>query len=163
MIRNETPNDLHSIRHVNREAFQGPAEAALVDALRESGLILASLVFERDGIVVGHALFTSLLCPNLRIASLAPVAVDPACQRQGIGAALIRTGIGRCRELGCDAMVVLGHPSYYPKFGFLPALGQRVHSPYTTHGDAWMALELRPGALASPVEVRYPDAWNVIS
>lgn len=163
MIRDETPNDYETIRSVNCAAFGGDAEARLVDALRHAGLVVASLVYEVEQTVVGHALFTKLDATGLRVAALAPVAVAPPCQHRGIGSSLIRSGIERCRDAGCDAIVVLGHPTYYPRFGFSAALGRRVRSPYAEHGDAWMALELRPGALAHITGLHYPAPWSEVS
>lgn len=161
MIRQETPEDYESVRRVHCAAFGGNLEAQLVDALRGAKLAIASLVYEEDGAVVGHVLFTRLDAGGLRVAALAPVAVVPARQRRGIGSSLIRAGIDCCRTAGYDAIVVLGHPQYYPRFGFSAALGRRVRSPYSDHDDAWMAIELLPGALAGITEVHYPPAWNI--
>jgi len=92
--------------------------------------------------------------------SLAPLAVNPICQRQGIGSALVRQGLEHCRERGKPIVVVLGHPGYYPRFGFSAELAKKLHGPFS--GEAWMALELRDGAL-DDVEgtVRYPEAFGV--
>ena len=161
-IRAEVPADLPAIREVHTQAFGQAAEAQLVDRLREDGDFVASLVAERDGGIVGHVLFSQLqiVAPDREIAAaaLAPVAVRPLFQRQGLGSTLIRAGLKRCRELGIEAVVVLGHPSYYPRFGFSAALAERLTAPYS--GPAFMALELAPNCLASGGAVHYPLAFG---
>jgi putative acetyltransferase len=91
---------------------------------------------------------------------LAPMAVLPARQRQGIGSALVRDGLGRCRELGYEAVVVLGHPGYYPRFGFVPASRFGIGCEYDVPAEVFMALELVPGALrGKPGTIRYHPAF----
>ncbi len=85
--------------------------------------------------------------PDLEAMGLGPMAVMPDHQRQGIGSALVRAGIEHCKQLGCDAVVVLGHPEYYPRFGFTPASRFGIKSEYDVPEDVFMALELRPGTL----------------
>jgi len=113
--------------------------------------------------VVGHVLFSALPVTTeagtLPAAALAPLAVRPDRQRRGVGSALVRRGIGACRERGLGAVVVLGHPGYYPRFGFSPAAG-RLRDPFSA-GDAFMALELVPGALAAPGVARYAPAFGL--
>ena len=125
IIREEQPGDLAAIRRVILEAFDGPAEADLVEKLRANGKFRLSLVAELDGQVVGHILFTVVAiedaAPCPRTLGLAPLAVLSEFQRKGIGSALMHSSLERCREMGHDAIVVVGHPEYYPKFGFLPA------------------------------------------
>jgi putative acetyltransferase len=123
LIRPETSADHEAIRHVNRIAFGQDAEARLVDALRDGGYVGASLVAEQDGQVVGHILFSDLpiiteagTVPSL---ALAPMAVLPEFQNQGIGSALVRRGLEVCKEQGHRIVVVVGHPQFYPRFGFL--------------------------------------------
>jgi putative acetyltransferase len=156
-IREERPEDLDGIRVVNRLAFGGELEGGLVDALRAGGYVVTSVVAVEDGVILGHALFSTLPIdsPHGRIAgaALAPVAVRPEWQREGIGSALIEQGIELCRERGCAAIVVLGHPEYYPRFGFSADLARRLTAPYS--GPAFMALELTPGALDSGGTVHY--------
>jgi putative acetyltransferase len=148
-IRPETPDDLDVIRAVNRIAFESDDEPLLVDALREGGHVLASLVAEVDGEVVGHILFTALpietLDGTLHAAALAPMAVQPEFQNQGIGSALVLAGLARCRDLALDAVVVLGHPEYYPRFGFSAELAENLRAPF--EGPAFMAIDLKPGIL----------------
>jgi putative acetyltransferase len=151
----------------NRLAFGGgEAEARLVDRLRDGGFARVSLVAELNGRVVGHILFSELpvmtrqgtVVPAL---ALAPMAVLPEFQRQGIGSALVRTGLERCRELGGYGVVfVLGHLDFYPRFGFLADLARSVESPYA--GEHFMAVELEPGAMAQLKggRVEYPSPFE---
>jgi putative acetyltransferase len=166
-IRAETAADLDAIRHVNRLAFGQDDEARLVDALREGGFVRLSLVAEQDGQVVGHILFSDLpiitdagFVPAL---ALAPMAVLPAFQRQGIGSALVRRGLEVCLEQGHRIVVVLGHPHFYPRFGFSPKLASALASPFGG-GDSWMALELVPGTLAGVAgRVDYPPPFEPVA
>lgn len=166
LIRDEDPNDCDAIRKLNQMAFQGDQESQLVDDLRRDGAVILSLVAVEDDKVVGHILFSDLLIEIesavLSALALAPMAVAPRSQRQGIGSALVRRGLAVCREQGHRIVVVLGHPDYYPRFGFSTALAKNLRGPYS--GDAWMALELVPGALdGAKGTVRYPKAFDVFS
>ncbi len=152
-VRAAAPADRAAIAAINTEAFGQPDEAALVEALRADGDVAFELAAERDGAVVGHILFSPLaLRPEPenapRLLSLAPVAVRPDCQRQGVGGALVRAGLGRARTEGWDAVIVLGHPDYYPPFGFSHAAAAGLDHPFPEAGPAFMALELSDGALA---------------
>jgi putative acetyltransferase len=165
-IREETAADLEAIRDVNRRAFAGESEALLVDRLREDGVVVTSLVAVESERVVGHILFTELTIETDRgpvaAATLAPLAVFPERQRAGIGSALTRRGLEVCRERGKDAVVVVGHPSYYPRFGFSAELAKTIRSQYSGAGEAWMALELTPGALVGGGEARFPAAFDLV-
>lgn len=120
-IRVERSADRQAVRALNEAAFGQPAEADIVDRLRERCAGLLSLVAE-DESIVGHILFSPVEidadggCPGGM--GLAPMAVLPARQSEGIGSALVRAGLGMLRERGCPYVVVLGHPEYYPRFGF---------------------------------------------
>jgi len=165
VIRDETRSDHAAIREVIQRAFGGDAEAILVDRLREDEVVVASLVAEEHGKIAGHILFSELHLETSRgripAVSLAPVSVLPAQQRSGIGSALVRAGLEACRSRGISVVAVLGHPEYYPRFGFSAALAARLHGPYS--GNAWMALELVPGALhAVNTRVRYPAAFEAV-
>lgn len=154
-IRLERPEDREQVRRVNVEAFGQEAEADLVEHLCEGGGAALSLVALQDGQVVGHILFSPVnlepreapKAPFPRIAGLAPMAVLPDLQRRGIGSSLIERGLEACREEGFDAVVVLGHPEYYPRFGFEPAARRGITSEYPVPDEVFMVLELRPGAL----------------
>lgn len=164
MIREETPEDRPAIREVNEMAFGTPEEAALVDRLRADGLVLVSLVACDGGAVVGHILFSELPIETagrrVRGAALAPMAVRPDRQRQGLGSALVRRGLEACRALGVEAVVVLGHPAYYPRFGFSAETARHLEAPVS--GPAFMALELTPGVLGGGAgRVGYPPAFGL--
>lgn len=152
--------DHPAIRAVETAAFGRPDEADIVEAVRTGGAALVELVAEADGGLVGHILFSRMSVTPVRfIAGLAPVAVSPAAQRRGIGGALCRAGLEALRVLGCEAVVVLGHPAYYPRFGFSTAAAAAIASPYAG-SPAFMALELMPGALAAPLRADYPPAFG---
>jgi putative acetyltransferase len=163
-IREERPADYEGIRELNRLAFGGEAEGRLVDRLRADGVVIASLVaVDGDG-VIGHALLSDLPIETaggvVRGAALAPVSVRPERQRQGIGSALIRHGLTLSRERGYAAVIVLGHPAYYGRFGFTAELARSLRAPYS--GPAFMALEIESGALAGGGDVQYPAAFEAL-
>jgi putative acetyltransferase len=163
-VRSEGPEDLEAIREVNRQAFGREDEARLVDALRDGGYARLSLVAEQSRQVAGHILFSDLpivmQTGTLHAVALAPVAVLPAHQRQGIGSLLIREGLRSCAEAGHRVVVVLGHPTYYPRFGFSARLARQLKAPFS--GPAFMALELAPGALAGVTgQVHYPPPFGL--
>lgn len=149
-IRPEAKQDRAAIWHTNQAAFQGDAEANLVDALRDGGFAEVSLVAEVDGEIVGHILFSPVAIVTrvgtVDALSLAPMAVLPSHQRQGIGSRLVAAGSEACQKAGHRIVVVLGHPEFYPRFGFSSALAEPLQSPFGG-GEAWLALELVPGAL----------------
>ena len=159
----ELPTDAGAVRAVNQAAFETNTEADLVDLLREQASPLISLVAEDAGSIVGHILFspaTLVAHTDLEIMGLAPMAVLPARQRQGIGSALARAGLDACRHIGSGAVIVLGHPDYYPRFGFLPASRFGIGCEYDVPDEAFMALELLPGALAGKSgTIRYHPAF----
>lgn len=164
VLREETPADHPAVREVNRLAFGRDDEANLVDALRAGQYTRLSLVAEQDGTVVGHMLFSRLPIETsggvVEALALAPMAVMPGHQRQGVGSQLIRGGLAMCRERGHRVVVVLGHAEYYPRFGFSAALAERLRSPFP--GPHFMALELVPGALAGVEgEVRYSPPFGI--
>jgi putative acetyltransferase len=168
LIREETQCDLDAIRQVNDAAFGGNAESRLVDDLRAGNYVVVSLVAVKSGQIVGHILFSDLPIQTdhepISAASLAPMSVLPEFQRRGIGCALVRAGLTACRERGKAAVIVVGHESYYPRFGFSAQLAKRIECPFPDAGNAWMALELQPGALANVTgRVRYPDPFRVVT
>lgn len=150
-IRREAPDDIPAVRRVNLEAFNTPYEANLVDRLRHEGAHLLSLVAVKNSRIVGHILFSPVTIENetdsVDVAGLAPMAVYPTHQRSGIGSALIRASLDMLREAGIPAVVLLGHPDYYPKFGFQPASRFGIHYGYRVPDEAFMALELQEEAL----------------
>lgn len=124
-IRSERSDDIPAIRAINEAAFGPPAEGAVVDAIRAGCTDMLSLVAEEEGEVVGHILFSpaSATGPDGPVVGmgLAPMAVAPGRQRQGIGSDLVRAGLDVLRQRGCPFVIVLGHAEYYPRFGFEPA------------------------------------------
>ena len=163
MIRDAAPSDHAAIRAVLRHAFPGDDEADLVEQLRADGDVLTELVAASDIAVQGHILYSPLAIQResetLLAAALAPVAVLPAFQNQGIGGELIRAGNARCAALGLDAIVVLGHADYYPRFGFSARTAESLQAPFS--GPHFMALELKPGVLGAGGKVRYAKAFGV--
>ncbi|MCG8349015.1 MAG: N-acetyltransferase [Chloroflexales bacterium] len=149
-IRAETEEDWAAVQAVNESAFEMPAEAKLVAALRAQAQPFISLIAEEDGIIVGHIMFSPVMLPaypNRKIMGLAPVAVLPEHQRKGIGSALVRAGLEACQRLGFGAVVVLGHPKYYPRFGFAPAVRFDIGCEYEAPEEAFMLIELQPDYL----------------
>lgn len=151
IIREEQPADVEAVRRVNLDAFPTGAEADVVDCLRESAGECISLVAEEDGFVVGHIMFSPVTlksAPETKFAGLGPMAVLSAYQNAGIGSALVEYGLNACASRGFVAVVVLGHPTYYPRFGFEPAADHGLQCEYPAPRDAFMVRALRPDALA---------------
>ncbi|MCI0663834.1 MAG: N-acetyltransferase [Acidobacteria bacterium] len=149
-IRPEGPQDIAAIHHVNEQAFKGNAEAELVDRLRAEKKLVISLVAVANGNVVGHIAFSRVeIDSSFQVSGigLAPLAVQPGMQNLGIGSQLVNAGLEMCRDLRFDYVVVLGHPSYYPRFGFTPASRFGIRCIWSVADEVFMALELRPGAL----------------
>jgi putative acetyltransferase len=146
-IRAESPDDRAAVFAVNRAAFESDAEARLVDRLRLEADPVVSLVAEVDACIVGHILFSPATLSadaGLFVMGLGPMAVVPGQQNRGIGSALVRAGLDRCRDLGCEAVFVLGHPLFYPRFGFESASTYAISSDYDLPDEVFMALELAP-------------------
>jgi len=159
-VRAARAGDFAAISMLVTAAFGRPDEAAIAEAVRAEGAALVELVAQDAGEIVGHALFSRMRCrPQAFVAALGPLAVAPARQRQGIGSALTLRGIEGCRALGAAAVVVLGHPAYYPRFGFSAETAATIRSPYAGL-PAFMAMELQPGALAAPQDLAFPAAFG---
>lgn len=161
-IRPAAPDDYAAIRAVTKAAFDTSTgdEAGIIEGVRAEGRVLVELVAEADGEVVGHILFNRMRTdPPLAVAGLGPLGVAPAHQSTGIGSALSRAGIDACRAAGMEAVVVLGHPPYYPRFGFSAEAAAKIASPFAGR-PAFMALALKPGALDRPIKVDYPAAFG---
>lgn len=153
-IRPEQSKDTEGVRAINEQAFGTATEARLVDLFRERGKLVVSLVAEAENDLVGHIAFSRVSMasrPECRGVGLGPMAVLPTMQKRGIGSALVRAGLERCREIGYECVVVVGHPQFYSRFGFIPAHRFGMRCSWPIPEDAFMALELRPEALAVPV------------
>ncbi len=150
-VRLESAGDTDDIRRVHELAFQQNFEADLVDALRSADASTLSLVATYENEVVGHILFSPVTLETergiLAAVGLAPMAVVPARQNRGIGSLLVREGLARLAAAGHRSVVVLGHPDYYPRFGFRKASSFGIRWEHEAPDEAFMALELVPGAL----------------
>ena len=146
-IRRETPEDVAPIRYVNEQAFGQNGEAELVEKLRNRAVLTISLVAVRENKVVGHIAFSPVAIESKYSSFEAPMAVLPAYQGKGIGSQLVQAGLEECRRLGHEIAVVLGHPDYYPRFGFIPAKARGIDCEFEAPDEAWMVLELQEGAL----------------
>ena len=165
-IRPETTADYPAVRKVNLAAFDTATEADLADAMREAPEYVPelSLVAELDGKIVGHALFSEVTVVQergeLRALSLGPIAVLPDYQRRGIGSAMIEHGHRRGRELGYPFVVLIGHPWYYPRFGYVPAREHGLITIWDVSDPVFMVCELESGALEHAAgEIQYPEPF----
>jgi putative acetyltransferase len=165
----ETDHYIASIREVETAAFGRTSEAELVEAIRNSPNFIPelSIVAVEDGTVLGHILFSPIAIEtrgqSVPALALAPLAVTPTHQHQGIGSQLVQIGLSKCRELGHGIVVVLGHPRYYQRFGFQTASTFGIQAPFPVPDEAFMVLELKPGALMDVSGiVQYPASFNEI-
>ena len=160
MIRHATPADQAAIRAVVHAAFGQADEADLVERLRSGGDVMFELVEDDGGEIVGHILYSRLWADSINLyAALAPLSVRPDRQRSGVGKRLTAASLETAKEFGVHAVIVLGHPDYYPKFGFSTDASAKVKSPYSGN-PAFMALALEDGALDEVLLVAYPNAFN---
>ncbi len=167
-IRTESVADNDGVYQVNVKAFDNREdEARLVERIRNSeGFIPElSIVAEQDNEIVGHLLLSKVVVQDgeklYDMIALAPIAVMPNVQKQGIGRALIHEGLDRCRTLGYELVFLIGHPEYYPKFGFQPA---RQHDfelkQFEVPDNVFMVCELKEGALQKiEGELKYPQTF----
>jgi putative acetyltransferase len=164
LIRPEKDLDQTGVRTVNLAAFETAAEADLVDILHDRVQPIISLIAEIEGKVIGHIMFSPVYLstdPLLQLMGLAPMAVLPELQHGGVGSKLVAAGLECCRRDGVAAVVVLGHPKYYPRFGFSPAVDFEIACEYEVPAEVFMAIELQPGALAGKSgRVQYCDVFS---
>jgi putative acetyltransferase len=165
IVQREEPQDVPAIRYVNEQAFGGTGEANAIEALRDRGQLTLSLVAVIDNRVVGHLLFTpaTIETPDHTwpALGLAPLSVLPEYQRQGIGSALMRAGLAECARLGHERVIVLGHPNYYPRFGFVRASQYGIRCEWDAPDEAFMVLELQRGSLDGVSGVaKYQPEWS---
>ena len=163
-LRPREPHDDAAIAAVVTSAFGTEAEARLIESLRrDSDCVCEHVAVADNSEIVGHVLFSRLDVTagsqSLKAVALAPLAVRPDLQRQGIGDALTRAGLTHCGDRGHELAVVLGHPNYYARFGFSALLAKHLDAPYS--GEAFMALELATGVLGRlKWTVTYPRAFS---
>ena len=164
VIRCEDAEERSAVRSVNLAAFGQVDEADLVDRLQQEGVVLLSLVAAVGRKIVGHILFSRMWIDtansSIPAVALAPMAVLPGHQRQGVGGRLIRSGLDGLRGRREQIVIVLGHPDYYPRFGFSPEKARALESPFRPY--AFMATELSLNALDGICgRVRYPAAFGL--
>jgi len=151
VTRSEQLPDYPAVFEINRRAFGRPEEAQLVEALRRVANPQISLVAVRNDQVVGHIFFSPVTIegPNssMQALGLAPMAVIPELQNQGIGSLLVREGLSIAHRTGQNVVVVLGHTNYYPRFGFEIASRKGLRCEFLAPDEAFMVVELTPGAL----------------
>ena len=167
-IRQETQNDYMRVYEVVKQAFataehSDGTEQDLVTALRKSVSFIPelSLVAVENGTIIGHILFTKAYIGEDTELALAPLAVIPAYQRKGIGMALMKKGHSVAKTLGYDYSIVLGHPNYYPKAGYVPAITYGIKAPFEVPKENFMALKLNPEAKAVEGCIRYDAAFGI--
>ena len=162
-IRRERPEDIDAIHQLNEEAFEGAEEADIV--VRDANALTLSLVAVLDETVVGHIAFSSVTIESengsKEAIGLAPMAVLPKFQRKGIGIALVNAGLSELIMMGHCAVVVVGHPEYYPRFGFTPASSFGIRWEIEVPDEAFMLKELTEGALRGVTGiVKYRPEFN---
>lgn len=165
MIRERKSSDDDDIRRLNDAAFGGSDESKLVEDLRAAHLAAVELVAAEEMASVGHILFSPLSVTlgseAIRALALAPMSIRPDRQRRGIGSALVRAGLGLAKTRDWQAVFVLGHPDFYPRFGFSAVLARPFKAPFA--GAAFMALALDPGVLdGGDGHVVYPSAFGIL-
>ncbi|WP_405922075.1 GNAT family N-acetyltransferase [Streptomyces sp. NBC_00122] len=163
-VRPETAADVAAVRDVNLAAFGTPLEADLVDALRTDTSWVPGLSYVAegpDGSVAAHALLTVCEVDGVRALALAPVAADPAFQRSGAGSSVVRALLAAAKERGESLVLVLGHPEYYPRFGFVPASRFGIRAPFEVPDEAMMALVLDDSVPVPTGTIRYPAPFGV--
>ena len=163
-IRHEQPGDIEAIREVNRRAFGQEQEARIVDALRDSGAVLLSLVATLEDRITGHILYSPVHAGDLGGAALGPMAVLPEQQRQGIGSRLVESGNELLQKAGCPFIVVVGHPEFYPRFGFQPARPYGLACEWDVSDGVFMVKVLDDARMGGTTgQVRYRPEFSSVS
>ncbi|MFX1521000.1 MAG: GNAT family N-acetyltransferase [Promethearchaeota archaeon] len=164
-IRQEVKEDYKRVYEINKMAFGQENESKLIEKIRRGPNFVPelSLVAEKDNEIVGHILFSKMKIvgeSEYETLMLAPLAVIPKLQKQGIGGKLIKKGIEKAIELGFDSIIVVGHKDYYPKFGFQKASKWGVQCPFEVPEGAFMAIELTEKALENKAGVvQFPEEF----
>jgi putative acetyltransferase len=142
-ILEENPVDVAAIRDLNRRAFGQDQEGNIIDALRSNGGCLLSLVALLNDRLVGHIMYSPISVGNdVTGAALGPMAVLPEYQRRGIGSQLVKAGNQKLKDAGCPFVIVVGHPNYYPRFGFTPASAHGITCEWEVPDNVFMLLVL---------------------
>jgi putative acetyltransferase len=165
IFREEKPEDVAAIRRLNDLAFGETGEGELVDTLRQREAIVLSMVAEDQGKILGHILFTTVTIRNTEedftALGIGPMAVLPDHQRQSIGSRLMEAALKKCRELGHEIVIVLGHPEFYPRFGFVTGRTFGISCEFEVPDEAFMVLELCENALRGRCGVvSYHEEFN---
>jgi len=165
----ETDEFYSAIHEIHVLAFGRGNEARLAENLRKSSSFIPglSIVALREGRIVGDILFSLISIQTgtdtLPALALAPMAVHPDFQNQGIGSQIVRQGLDHCRKLGHKIVIVVGHPDYYPRFGFIPARPKGLEAPFPVPDEAFMVMELERGALDGIAGmVKYPAPFEEV-
>lgn len=163
-IHSESLPDYAAIAEVNILAFGQENEAKLIEEIRGSqGYIPElSLVAEVDNVIVGHILFSYIDLigeERLQVLSLAPLAVLPKFQKQGIGSALVKAALEKADAIKEALIIVLGHPHFYNRFGFQPSVNYKITSPFPVPEDVFMVKPLQNYQEKYQGKVIYPPAF----
>ena len=167
IIRREKKEDFNSISEVNEQAFKQKDESELIKRIRASKNFIPdlSLVAELNRKIIGYILFSKIKIIGIKeyeSLALAPMAVLPEFQKKGIGRKLINEGLKKARELGFNSVIVVGHQDYYPRFGFERASKWNIKCPFEVPDEAFLATELKEGALAEKSGiVEYPKEFGI--
>ena len=169
-IRPEKPDDIEMIDELTRLAFEGEEETNLIAAIRASDYFIPELslvALDDNDQTVGHILFSPVTIESsetsAKALALAPMAVLPEYQNSGIGTLLVQHGLEECKKLGYSLVIVVGHPDYYPRFGFRPARDCGIEAPFEVPDEAFMVLELVPKALENVRGVvKYNPAFDSV-
>ncbi len=167
IIRKEKKEDFNSIYKINEQVFKQKDESELIERIRAGRNFIPelSLVAEENGKLIGHILFSKIKIigeKEYESLALAPMAVLPEFQKQGIGGKLIKEGLNKARELGFNSVIVIGHKEYYPRFGFERASKWNIKCPFEVPDEAFMAVELNAGALTEKSGiVEYPKEFGI--
>lgn len=164
-IRKEGPGDFTVIKKINDLAFGQEQESKIIDSLRKNCDNLLSFVADDDGKVVGHIMFSPVMISGTEEPiwgmGLGPMAVLPEYQRRGIGSALVKEGIRILKDRNCPFIILVGHPEYYPRFGFKKASLYRIKCQWEVPEEAFMILVLDESAMSGVSGIaKYRDEFN---